>query len=193
MKILVLSPPETIPNELEYLKGFFNHGLEIFHLRKPKFSLRELEQYIQKVPVKFHPRIMLHSHHDLIDKYDLRGLHYSEKTKESWQLNNPHLKSTSFHSLAQLTEDNPIFEYVFLSPIFNSISKPGYSAAFKIEDLKQALAGSNTTVIALGGMNKQSIGRVKQLGFSGMALLGGIWNRISPVETFQEICALTNT
>ncbi|MBX2840585.1 MAG: thiamine phosphate synthase [Flammeovirgaceae bacterium] len=187
MKVIVISPPRPLPNELSWVKKLFHAGLEIFHVRKPDFSLRELEQYIQKIPVRFHPKIMLHSHHELIEKYDLRGIHYPEKAIEHGISNNIFTKSTSFHSLSQLKEGSDIFEYIFLSPIFNSISKKGYNAAFEIHELKKELKLSTHQVIALGGINKDKMAQIMELGFGGVALLGGIWESDSPVKAFEEL------
>ena len=60
--------------------------------------------------------------------------------------------SRSLHSLAELRSSSGL-EYAFLSPIFDSISKQGYKAAFEEEKLRQALADNSVPVIALGGLD----------------------------------------
>lgn len=69
------------------------------------------------------------------------------------------------------------FDYVFLSPIFNSISKQGYGSGFTAEELQQAAAQGIITprVIALGGMDANTIPQAAKLGFGGVAVLGALW------------------
>lgn len=57
----------------------------------------------------------------------------------------------SLHSLQELSEDLQGLDYAFLSPIFDSISKPGYTAAFDAEALRDALSKATCPIIALGG------------------------------------------
>ena len=77
--------------------------------------------------------------------------------------------------------------------MFNSISKKEYASRFhnqsistlfdKIKKRKKYIL----PVIALGGINLQTINQAKQLGFSGAAMLGGIWENDNPEKTFKEI------
>ena len=71
-------------------------------------------------------------------------------------------------------------DYVFLSPIFDSISKVGYHAAFAPDLLNRAAEEKiiDRKVIALGGINAENIELVKQWNFGGVALLGDIWCRM---------------
>ena len=72
--------------------------------------------------------------------------------------------------------------YRFLSPIFDSISKNGYRAAFTAEELRTAAArgllGDRT--LALGGITPDRLAAVRDYGFGGAALLGSIWQQPSP-------------
>lgn len=63
--------------------------------------------------------------------------------------------STSYHSLETVL-DLPAhsWDYVFLSPVFNSISKKGYQAGFDDADLK-SVSSSAVPIVALGGKPKQ--------------------------------------
>ena len=46
--------------------------------------------------------------------------------------------SVSCHSIEEVKEWKPKCDYVFLSPIYNSISKEGYEAKFSKEELRKA-------------------------------------------------------
>ena len=87
--------------------------------------------------------------------------------------------------------------YRFLSPIFDSISKNGYRAAFTAEELRTAAArgllGDRT--LALGGITPDRLAAVRDYGFGGAALLGSIWQQPSPESlhrTIDKIIAFKN-
>ena len=71
------------------------------------------------------------------------------------------------------------FDYVFLSPIFDSISKKGYKHSFSNRDLEDAGNSGiiNEKVIALGGIIPQFIPQLRAWNFGGAAFLGDVWNR----------------
>jgi thiamine-phosphate pyrophosphorylase len=66
------------------------------------------------------------------------------------------------------------FDYVFLSPIFDSISKAGYKSAFTEEMLKEASDKGiiDEKVVALGGVTFDKIPYLKKLNFGGAAMMG---------------------
>ena len=81
--------------------------------------------------------------------------------------------------LAKWKPINSIAIYVFLSPIFNSISKQGYASAFTPKALFEAKQKGiiNEKVVALGGITAANINKIKSYGFGGVALLGDVWRR----------------
>ena len=86
------------------------------------------------------------------------------------------LVSRSCHSLEEL-EEHAADDYLFLSPIFDSISKVGYTARFTAESLLEAAARGivNDRVLALGGVRPEYLPRIRAYGFGGAALMGCIW------------------
>ena len=90
------------------------------------------------------------------------------------------------------------YEYVFLSPLFDSISKPGYTSKFdgkliadRFQRWKQE-GRITPEVIALGGVEAQNVVKLKTLGFSGAAVSGAVWSSKDPVNTFIEIQSKIN-
>lgn len=67
-------------------------------------------------------------------------------------------------------------DYLFLSPIFDSISKAGYRSAFSHEQLQRAADEGviDRKVIALGGVTPERIPYLHSLGFGGVAMLGAL-------------------
>ena len=82
-----------------------------------------------------------------------QGLHFTEKTRPSapFQQKPPLSISTAFHDLSQLQKDYGALDYALLSPIFDSVSKKGYQAAFDHATLAQRVASSSVPLVALGG------------------------------------------
>ena len=69
------------------------------------------------------------------------------------------------------------YDYVFLSPIFDSISKNGYTAAFHRGALQAAARNGSIgdNVIALGGITPERIEEAAACNFGGAAVLGYLW------------------
>lgn len=76
-----------------------------------------------------------------------------------------------------------------MSPIFDSISKVGYHAAFSPTLLKQAAIENviDEKVIALGGITANNISLVKEWHFGGVAFLGDIWKRMSDPQVDEYL------
>lgn len=180
MKFILISSPKDLANEISIVKQLFKNGLEIFHLRKPDFSLEETKKFLDAIPSEFHNRIVLHGYRQLPFEYQVKGLHFSfGKIKEE------HFKccasltfSGSAHSIEEIKNSNPILHYVFLSPVFNSISKPGYESTINLKDAESFLKQNikRPEVIALGGIDTDKIEKIADAGFEGFAMLGAFWN-----------------
>ena len=201
MKLLLVSNFYDIPHEHFALNLLFCEGLDTFHLRKKDYSECEMRAYIEQIPSDFHHRIILHSHFHLIEEYQLRGAHFTKKLTytdymdENGQIvevSNPFNRTGfSFHSISEVEREGDIYDYVFLSPIFDSISNKGYNSKFKPNELKQFLLHTTVRpeVIALGGINETKVAMAHQMGFDGIALLGYIW---TDFETDQNLINLGN-
>jgi thiamine-phosphate pyrophosphorylase len=96
--------------------------------------------------------------------------------------------SKSCHSIEEL-ENIDDYDYIFLSPIFFFFSKKGYRSNFSDEVLTAAsLNGKiNQKVIALGGINHDTLPLLKKYAFGGVAVLGCIWETENVVTNFQHL------
>ena len=134
MKLIVISSSKNTASEIKTVIQMFENGLEHFHLRKPKLSSKKLSEYISAIPAHFHNRIIIHSHHQLALKVKWRGIHYTRSHlrptfKNWWRAKRiafsgkKLLKTSSFTKLSDLYDEPEImFDYVFLSPIFDSLT-----------------------------------------------------------------------
>lgn len=198
LKLLVLSNSKKDPDEPVYVTQFLEHGLDVFHLRKPDFSSREMDEYINQIPARFWGNIVIHSHYHLVKKYNLLGIHLGKTKRRSWffkkfrlpymRLTNPKLQvTTSFHHLASLYEETYPFDYVFLSPIFDSISKSGYQSGFSHHNIASAINRSHFKIMALGGIEIDKLEFVKNSHFAGVVLSGVLWQNENKIGIYNEI------
>ncbi len=195
MKLIVISNPINLKDEHSILCSLFDAGLKYYHLRKPDFTYKELEEYIQQIPKQYRDKVILHSHHQLAVEYGVKGVHFTNKNpyqeSDNFQKNMHH--SASFHSLGEIKNATPIFQYVFISPVFDSISKADHKTQIDKTALKLFLQRETKTteIIALGGINSDTIAEAADMGFDGMALLGSIWMSGKPIESFKELLSVT--
>lgn len=166
--VIAVTPPYEYPGEAERINDMIaNRTVNFVHIRKPDYSAAEIEKLINGIEHKFHPHLKLHDHFELIDKYNLGGVHLNSRNTITPK--GAATVSKSFHSLEEL-EDVDTFEYFFISPIFDSISKSGYKSHFDLDTLSKKIKGKKA--IALGGVTPLKFDYLKSIGFKGGALLG---------------------
>ena len=176
MELIVITRPELFDEETDALNQLFRNGLKRLHLRKPKATRRELEDLIRRIPAAYRGRVVLHDHHDLARQYGLGGIHLNQRNPQPPEGYTGTL-SCSCHSLEEVRQRKAGYSYVFLSPVYDSISKSGYRAAFSRDELRAAADLLDEHVIALGGVDENRLAELKSLGFGGVAMLGDVWNR----------------
>jgi len=81
--------------------------------------------------------------------------------------------STSVHSWKEFEALPAGLAYAFISPLFDSISKPGYRANTAL--LRQPEGTLPCMPIGLGGIGADTIGEMIHSGWKGAAVLGWIW------------------
>jgi len=187
MNLILISYPEMLEGETACVVELFNNGLELFHLRKPDVDIDLLRNYLRQIPLEYHNRIVLHSCFELMVEFSLKGIH----TKQTGFQNSYPVVSASLHTIDELNKFTNQFEYVFLSPVFNSTSKPGYLSSFEFkslsESLKQFKQSHSTKVIALGGITNENMSTAIDLGFDGAAVLGFIWECFISDQSDQNV------
>jgi len=192
MTLVVISSPDFFEAEADQVNALFAAGMKRFHLRKPGGSLAAVHALLEAIEPQYLQEVVLHQHHELADGFRLPRLHFPEGLRTiaadqvEEQLSKGRVLSSSIHQLNGLHELKA-FEYVFFSPVFNSISKIGYSASLTPEfRLPDRIDGPK--VYALGGVDASKLAVLKTMNLDGAAVLGGIWNTgDDPVEQFNSI------
>ena len=187
MKLIVITTPTYFVEEDQIITALFEEGLDILHLRKPNLPAVYAERLLTLIPEKFHKRIVIHDHFYLKEEYKLKGIHLSNRNPIAPDEYTGHI-SASCHTFDEVKVDKKSCDYVFLSPIFNSISKEGYKSHFTEEDIRNAVKEGiiDRKVIALGGINDENIMYIKDFGFGGAAVLGSLWNRFRRLKELTD-------
>lgn len=188
MKWIIITSPEFLSGEATFISKLFSQGLDLLHLRKPEASLEAYKQLLLQIPEQWHSRIVLHDHFELAEEYKLHGIHLNRRCSVVPNAYHGSI-SCSCHTIEEVITQKDSKDYVFLSPIFDSISKVGYHAAFSQTLLKQAAVENviDEKVIALGGITANNILLVKEWHFGGVALLGDIWKRMSDPQVDEYL------
>ena len=192
MKLIVISKENFFPEEACWINAMMSEYPFILHLRKPYASLAELETLVQQIHPAYYDRLVLHDHYALAEKYRLKGIHWNARNQE-FKLEGAYWQkasiSRSCHSIPEVEMYKNQYQYVTLSPIFDSISKQGYKAAFSERELRSAIEKGiiNHQVIALGGIDSSNIHQLATMGFGGAAVLGVIWNHTELTSIRKEL------
>lgn len=186
--MLLISNPTTVANEINTIHALFENGLELFHIRKPDFSILEMKAFVSAIGLEFRNQLVLHSHHQLADEVGINRLHFTTKDRETNPVIVPspdRVLSTSTHSIAEFNELDSCFAYAFLSPVYPSISKENYFSKENLFDEIKKRTNFQTKIIALGGLSADNALQTIENGFDDFTLLGTIWNSKTPIENFK--------
>ena len=189
--VIVITMPEMFPGEADMVNTLFANGIQRLHLRKPGASEQEMAEWIGRIDLPFRQKIIVHDHHRLLRTMGLGGIHLNARNPEApaWfsaerQKRRSVTLSRSCHSLEEIAQWKGVCDYLFLSPIFDSISKGGYTSAFTRETLLQAYHDGlfSKPVYALGGVSADNIRSIYDYGFAGAAVIGSLW-QVHPFTT----------
>lgn len=182
LKIGITRPEFLDPEkEARMIAGYLDSGeLDIVHLRKIPGLYRDFESLIKAIPTRLHPKLRIHSHFSLVNRFELDGIHLNSRWPDA--VPQARTVSRSCHSLQEIEDleaaiksgkDTLPYAYVTLSPIFDSISKQGYMSKFDLGTLH--LPDTRLKIIALGGVTPDRFAELKDAGFAGAAMLGNLW------------------
>ena len=204
----MISAPDFLPGEAEAVTALLEAGAWRVHMRKPAAGSDSIARLLEHIPAALYSRISLHDHHELAARFGVGGVHLNSR--------NPSVPdgfggmvSRSCHSIAELSQYSSVCDYMFLSPIFDSISKSGYVSRFSLEEIRRRIAACSAgtagpmagmssdgncrsvdwgRVFALGGVCPDNIRLLEETGFGGAAVLGYLWE---PFRQDHDIAALS--
>ena len=180
MKLILLSTAEFFVEEDKIINALFDEGLDPLHLRKPQTEPVYSERLLTLLPPECHSRIVVHEHFYLKEEFNLRGIHLSAAHPEPPSGFHGQI-SRSVHSLDELKNAREGMDYVFLSPIFDSISYPDRHAGYTSQQLYDAARAGliDRKVMAAGGISSETLPLLSDYGFGGAVVSGDLWHRFN--------------
>lgn len=186
---VIITLPRFVEGEAEALCALSVAGVSPIHIRKPDAAPGQTERLLAGLrDAGAHMNAFtLHYDEPLARKYGLGGVHLrgddlsaqsacAFRAGSPASAENPLRRSCSAHSWAEVRRWEGVADYLFLSPLFDSLSKPGYRAAIDPVQARRELRVPRVgRVVALGGITPERIARVRAIGFDGAAALGSLW------------------
>ncbi|MEZ5003665.1 MAG: HAD hydrolase-like protein [Chitinophagales bacterium] len=187
-KTIVFSHPEEVKEEANLINQLFDNGLDEMVIRKPTWTTTEIQTLLEQIKNQYHHQIYLCDQDELVLTNSIKGLHcsnafYDSLTKmEQHQLHRTlkergqHI-SISVHNPGEWVKRTGKFDQLYVCPIFESISKPGYKGTWDHQWLTNRLTNNTLeeSIIALGGVSADNRDAIVEMGFDGAAVLGFIW------------------
>lgn len=196
---ILFTYPLKVANEAQRLEELMV-DYDYLHIRKPDYSQEKMEELLDALSPELLSRSVIHSHYYLVGRYELRGVNLNERvlphvfdihdtgsceiqtlirSGNQILINRQAVDAVTYssHAVDEIQQLEIETDYVFLSPVFDSISKKGYSSQFKdVDGLKKALKTVKKKVIALGGIQGDLHQEMlEEYGFDGYAELGSVW------------------
>ncbi len=180
---IAVTPEYPFQEEAIWIKTILEAGWDYVHLRHPSATTREVKAIIEDISPRLHGRLRLHGHFELLNEFNLGGIHLNSRCPEAPPLYRGSTSRTC-HTTDEVKRWAQRHEYVTLSPIFPSISKPGYQPTFTRDELS-AISADN--VIALGGISPERLPELSELPFRGYAVLGYLFESGSLEELQRRL------
>jgi thiamine-phosphate pyrophosphorylase len=195
--LAVITKPGIFPGEADYLEGLLEAGLMKLHLRKPRAGEIEKTALLERLAPRWAERLVWHGSRERALSYRITQVHGSvglagglgksggglpvetedrlptERGGRSVGSAGQLAVSTSVHSWEEMKALPAGLAYAFISPLFDSISKPGYGANTALLDL--SADDLPCLPVGLGGIGADTIGKMMRRGWKGAAVLGWIW------------------
>jgi thiamine-phosphate pyrophosphorylase len=84
-------------------------------------------------------------------------------------------------------------DYVTMSPVFVSASKPGYGPALGVDGLAAAVAEASGPILALGGVTAENAALCLAAGAQGIAVMGEVMRAAQPRAAVEQILEAIST
>ncbi len=187
MKIIAITTPRVIDEDVYIIKSLLDGGVDTIHLRKPESNISECRGLLATLDDECRARIIVHDYSELYYEFSLKGIHVNRNVT-SLPDGYDGFKTRSCHSFDEVVCHKSDYDYLFLSPIFDSISKVGYRSGFSEEELRRASEAGviDERVVALGGVTLDKIDYLRGLHFGGVAMIGAIYS-LEAVERLRKI------
>lgn len=141
----------------------------------------------------FGARVMLHGTPELAKAAGADGVHLAagaDAQAARALLGGEALIGQSIHGPGEAGAADPAhLDYVVAGPAFETASKPGYGPALGEAGLARLVSVCRVPVLALGGIERDTIALCRQAGVAGIAVMGGIMRADDPQAETRALLA----
>lgn len=174
--LLAITPPNATPKVVQRYNALLGAGLSMLLLRLPNATQEHYEACIRAIEPRYRSRVILADYFHLVPQAGLGGIHLKQSRQAEWKRWQEEAQTeritASAHSLCELESLPFCPTLALLSPVFDSISKAGYSAAIELDECKKRLPKLPFPILALGGITPDNYTQALSYGFAGGATLG---------------------
>lgn len=194
MKIVVYTLPYAVANEADKINQLFDAGLKELHIRKPGFSKDDLYSLLSGIHPCYHPYIVLHQQYSLRKHFKIKGLHFGPNyfkgvaglfKKVLYARNSKFQLSTAVSDIKNVDDISPVFDLVFVGPMYKKLSEQNALTNFDAFEVKNAVSSTTKSIYAYGGIDYKNQERIKSLGFKGIVLQASVWKSGDVVNAFR--------
>lgn len=182
--MIVMSNAFPIDGEVNTMRQLLELGV-MLHIRKPLIDKAELAKLIGALGTEYLSQIVLHQQHSLAPELGIDRLHLNSQHRpniaEQTSIDK-YKYSTSTHDINEFNALCDRWNYAFLSPMYPSLSKPGYGVSNSVKHQLSDRLNKRVKLIALGGIDRHNMVEVLSLGADDIALLGAIWQEKQPIQ-----------
>jgi thiamine-phosphate pyrophosphorylase len=192
--LLVISDRSQARRPLEQVaEAAFAGGCRWFSLREkdlPPAERRNLLAAVVALGRRFGATVMAHEDVEAVATAGAAGLHLpSGGDPRAARARLPGaLIGASAHSAQEASSLlRAGADYVTVSPVFLSASKPGYGPALGLDGLATVIAEAGGPVVALGGITPDNAALCRAAGAYGIAVMGEVMRAIDPQSCVERL------
>ena len=184
---------------LEVAEAVFAGGCRWFSLREKDLSASErrgLLAALVELGHRFGATVTAHEDIDAVVAVGADGVHLPGKGDPATaRARLPDaLIGISAHSAADAAARlRAAADYVTISPVFLTASKPNYGPALGLDRLAAAAAGALGPVLALGGITAKNAGLCRAAGAAGVAVMGEVMRADDPQAAVADLIRAFST
>jgi|SRR5579864_747844 len=180
---------------VEVAAAAFRGGCRWFSLREkdlPAYRRRELLGGLVALGRRYNATVMAHEDLDAVVAEGAGGIHLpaggnlaaARRRLPFWLIGiSAHAPQEAAAQLAAGAD------YVTLSPIFLTSSKPGYGPALGLDALTEAARLAPGPIVALGGIDESNIAACLAAGAGGIAVMGEVMRAVDPEAVVRRLVA----
>ncbi len=196
MELRVITHPEYVQDEAEKINALLKEGLSAIHIRKPKWTYDQIMGLLEEVHEYYHDKVIFHQMHEMGKDFGLGGVHLKSTERDQkgeeqlaewiseWKERGCKV-STAIHNMEEFEKYHDHFNLLTVSPVFESLTKPGYRSEI---DWLSLLKGKDLSkVMAIGGISSDTIPIIAPMKFNSCGAMGAIWLEGDPIENYQHL------